>query len=97
VDHVVTDDGRGDADVLDLQRRGRGHFDGVLVKDGEVGQLAFFNGADQAFNVILVGRGDGHSVDGLEWVEALNSRSVPPFVSGYMALALRSLLEPLRT
>ena len=71
VDHVVTDDGRGDADVLDLQRRGRGHFDGVLVKDGEVGQLAFFNGADQAFNVILVGRGDGHRVDGLEWVEAL--------------------------
>ena len=42
-----------------------------MVKDGEVGQLAFFNGADQAFNVILVGRGDGHSVDGLEWVEAL--------------------------
>ena len=71
VDHVVTDDGRGDADVLDLQRSGRGYLDGVLVKDGEVGQLAFFNGADQAFNVILVGRGDGHRVDGLECVEAL--------------------------
>ena len=83
VDDLVAYDGGGNTQPRDSQGFRLCYVEDVLVHDDEVGKLAFRNGADAVFQLVLIGGSDGDGAESLKRTDALVIR---PELAGFCAV-----------